>query len=123
MPEVWPATLPTKFNETDYTEGVANNLLRSQMDYGPAKIRRRTSANPRPVSGSMQMTNEQLEDLITFVDTTTLGGSLPFDFPAQRGGGTWLARFGNEGLPTWKPNGYMDDEVAWTVTMKLEILP
>jgi hypothetical protein len=123
MPETWPATLPTKFNETDYTESVANNLLRSQMDYGPAKVRRRTSSNPKPVSGSMQMTNEQLEDLITFVETTTLGGALAFTFPAQRGEGTWLARFGNEGLPTWKPNGYMDNEVAWTVNMKLEILP
>jgi hypothetical protein len=116
MPELWPVTLPQKFNENDYTEAVANNLLRSAMEYGPAKIRPRSTSGPRPVSGSMQMNTTQL-------NVSTLGGSLAFTFPNQRGAGTWLARFGNDGLPTWKPNGYMDGEQAWSVTMKLEILP
>jgi hypothetical protein len=123
MPEIWPSTLPQGFLENDYTEAVANNVVRSQMDYGPAKVRRRTSSNPRPVSGSMVMTSTQLAALETFVNTTTLGGSLPFNFPAQRGGGTWLVRFANEGLPTWRFHSYNEGETSWQVSLKLEVMP
>ena len=124
MPETWPTDLPTRFSQDTYSEAIPDNLIRSQNDNGPANIRRRSTAVPIPVSGSMLMSSAQLETLVEFVNTTVMGGALPFTFPAHRGGDPWLVRFAEKGLPSWVPSGFdEDDEQAWDVNFGLEILP
>ena len=41
------------------------------------------------------MTYAQLASLETFVNTTTIGGTLAFTFPDQKGGADVLCRFGD----------------------------
>jgi hypothetical protein len=114
---VWPATLPTAFPRGDLSTGLGDGRLRSQTDAGVAKLRRRFSYVPYPLSGSMVMTLAQLATFRSFVETDLQGGILPFEFPAQDGTGTWVVQFGDK-LPTWSPMG-----VLWKVSLDLVILP
>lgn len=52
--------------------------IRTQMDYGPAKVRRRTSSDVVPVAGQITISASQRDTLLEFYTTTTAGGSLPF---------------------------------------------
>lgn len=119
MPETWPGTLPTKFLVDAYQEGFAENRLRSDMDRGPAKVRRLSTTAPRPLSGAMAMTTTELAALRTFFDSTTAMGSLSFWFPSQVDNGPMLlCRFG-ENPPSWT---YMSLDL-WRIELELEVLP
>ncbi|KFC73192.1 hypothetical protein FG93_01936 [Bosea sp. LC85] len=119
MADTWPATLPQKLQSDDYSEQEAENRIRSANDVGPAKVRRRTTANVQPVSGSLIMSLDQKALLKSFVSETLLGGALPFWFPNPNGGADWLVRFADGGLPTWAPFG----AIEWRASFKLEVLP
>lgn len=118
MVDAWPATLPQCLPLDNQQEGMANNLIRSQPDTGPAQVRRRSSAAPRAWSGMVVLTRAQLAILRDFVEVTLLQGSLPFSFPATSEAGTWLVRFADNGLPKWRRVG-----PKFSVTLQLEILP
>ncbi|WEX07368.1 hypothetical protein [Chelativorans sp. AA-79] len=77
----WPFTLPQSMRLSGFNRGLPDNRLRSQNDVGPAKVRRRASLAPYPISGDMIMTREQWGLLADFVNRTTGGGTLPFYFP------------------------------------------
>ena len=74
----WDASLPQRLLVKSYSESPADVLLRTSMDFGPAKVRRRGTAGPRPVSGSIIVTAAELATFKTFFNTTLLGGSLRF---------------------------------------------
>lgn len=95
----WPSTVPSCFILGSQNENIGDGLLRSQMDTGPAKIRRRSSAMPSTLSGSIKMSGAEIDALKAFVVGTLMGGALPFNFPNQRGG-TSLVRLA--AMPTWQ---------------------
>jgi hypothetical protein len=109
MTDAWPASLPQAFEQSGYGEGVADMLIETPTDAGPPITRRRSTAAPRFANGSMVITSAQLSALKTFFNTTLLGGSLPFTFPAQVDAGSpsvdWLVKFTRNGLPKWVPVG------------------
>ena len=115
---VWPATLPQRMDVDGYQESLGDGRLRSQSDAGPAKVRRRFSAVPRPLSVSTELTSAQLATFKTFVVTTLAGGTLPFQMPAQSGTGTWIVQFAQT-MPGWTaiPGG------RWRLSLDLVILP
>jgi hypothetical protein len=117
MAEAWPDGVPHCFTADSLAVGLADGRIRSQTDTGPGKVRRRSSAMVKDMTGTLIMTYAQLTALETFVDDTLLGGSLPFSFPDQRGN-TILVRFADK-LPSWSRYGmgYV------SVDMSLEILP
>lgn len=118
MVDVWPATLPQYMLVDGYAQGLGDGRLRSQTDAGPAKVRRRSSAMPKPLQGRMIMDGAQLADLQTFVDMTLMGGSLTFTFPDPVTGSSVLVRFSAD-LPSWQSRGADN----WFVSLDLEILP
>lgn len=77
---VWPTTLPTELLQRGYNQSAADVLLRSELDTGPAKVRRRYTAGVQPVTGNTVLSESQLGTLRTFYDTTLLGGSLRFSW-------------------------------------------
>jgi len=121
----WPsaANLPQYLRLQGYAQANDGGVIRSPMGYGPAKLRRRTTAVVQRVSGSLTLTATEKDNLITFYDTTTEGGVLPFNWfdflngldssphdeveyrfaaPPQYttlGGGLWLASLLFEVLP------------------------
>ena len=112
----WPATLPYPALNT-LKETPPNNAIRTQMDKGPDKVRRRTTANVRPLSFTLKLTPVQLETLDTFYVTTTASGVDEFDYTHPRTGDSVTARFVS-------PPDYAESEgVIYNCSVSLEILP
>jgi len=114
---VWPTTLPQQLFVTGYNQSFADTTIKSEMDAGPAKIRRRFTAGVEPVSGTMIMTETQLSTLATFYNTTLLGGSLRFSWtkpPAH----TTACEMRFTAPPSWtKVEGEFEAQLS------LEVLP
>ncbi len=113
---VWPATLPQNMLMRGYAEASKDNVIASQNDIGPDKLRRRATAAVRPVAGSVVLDDDQLEILRDFIADTIGDGALAFTFPAQSESGTWLVRLR-------EPVGIAPFGLRWQVTLALEILP
>jgi hypothetical protein len=114
----WPASLPQSPLIESYEESRPKTKLRTQMDFGPAKMRRRFTANAYPVKATMELATTDTLTLDTFHDTTLAGGVLPFTLTHPRTGVTVNFRFVTE--PAYTPT---DDPAAWIVKLDLEIIP
>ena len=116
---IWPAGLP-QVVEKGFTESMGLNVLRTPMDAGPAKMRRR-SLKPTVMNVSFLLTTAQVSTLETFV-FTTLNGTARFGFPHPRKGTQVEARIvpGQDGsyyTLSYRAPGY------YGVALQLEILP
>jgi hypothetical protein len=113
---LWPVTLPQIFEQSGYKETLPDMMIRTKMDTGPAKVRKRFTAAPYSMSGNMRMTKAQTDDLDTFYLTTTNGGADAFTFIHPRKGTTLSCRF--MGAP-----GYISLEHDFNVSLSFEVLP
>jgi hypothetical protein len=94
MPISWPSSgLPTAFLESGYSEQRADNSISSPTDVGPGLTRRRGTAAPWFFQAQMLMTSAQWETLLTFFQTTTAYGALPFSLTQPRTNGSVTAQF------------------------------
>ncbi len=98
-----------------YKESPPDLSMRSAMDTGPDKVRRRSSNGPRPVSFNLFLTDAQRIILDDFYTTTTASGSFSFDFTHPVSHSTVTARF--TAPPDFAANGEF-----WNVNVALEIL-
>ena len=112
----WPSTLPQKFEQDGYSEDLADNTIRSEVDVGPAKVRKRYTAGVDVVSGKMHLTADQVDTLKTFYRTDTEGGSLKFNFDHPTENKTMECRF-------TKPPGIVPLAHEFEGNIELEILP
>lgn len=119
MVSVWPETLPQKLLVDGYSQSAANTLLRSEMETGPAKQRRRFSAGVVPLSGKLILDWDELDILRAFYDTTLIGGSLRFIWkdPIDQLSGNAQMRFTSP--ITWTTYG----AGLFSVSLSLEIMP
>lgn len=69
---VWPTSLPRAPHVDGYSETGGPSVLRSPMDQGPAKQRRRC-AKPPQLECVFRMTSAQVETFEGFVNDTLLG--------------------------------------------------
>ena len=116
MGTAWPGTLPDYLLLENSAGAFGDNTIRSKMDAGPAKLRRRSTAMPDTYTGSQILTSSQLADLETFYKTTLVGGSLTITWKHPRSRAACDMRFLSP--PTWAPRGKY-----WIATYQLEILP
>lgn len=107
----WPSDIPV--SKDNYIEEPPNNVIRSDMGVGPAKIRRRTILNVRNVSFTLCLTSSQMT---TFDSFYLSNDAIAFDFTNPRTNTTVRARF--RSAPS-----YSLDESHWRVGVELEILP
>jgi hypothetical protein len=115
----WPTTLPQS-PQKDFQETVGINIIRTDMDRGPAKQRVR-GGRPSQLSMSFIMTNAQTIDLQSFL-LNDLKGTKRFNFTHPRLGTTVECRIVPQGdgefyTLQYKAPGY------WQVNLKFEILP
>ena len=116
----WPVTLPQTPLNGSFTESVGFNYIRTPMDSGPAKIRKR-SGRASPMSMSFMMTNTQLGYLKTFVETT-ISGVARFYFDHPRTGSTMEVRI----VPSSDGALYSIDQATpthYVVSLSMEQLP
>lgn len=112
----WTTSIPQKFLLEGYAEKARDTMLRTEMELGPAKVRRRTTAGVREINGSMIMTPTELASFITFYQTTLKDGSLRFSMNEPVSGASCEMRF--TASPAWDRRG-----LNYYVQMQLEILP
>jgi hypothetical protein len=76
---LWPTSLP-QTPLLGYSESGGSSTIRTTLDVGPAKTRRRYTAAPVNYAFSLHLSGAQLSILDTFYETTTGFGSVPFDW-------------------------------------------
>jgi len=113
----WPSTLPQSAQIKAYSQSANDNVIRSTMGYGPAKLRRRTTTIIQTVNIVLTMTDTQKDTLITFYGTTLSDGTLEFDWTDHLNSGTVSYRFTAPIM--W--SSYGGD--LWNATLALEIVP
>ena len=126
---VWPPALPQSPIANGYKESMPSNLLRSEAEYGPAKVRGRGGAKPVKVTASYILSTEEAEILDRFVYDSIGGGAVCFDWPRPRfstyheGIKYVRARIvpSSDGLYTKSSVGNTVD--YWQVELTLEIFP
>ena len=69
---VWPVSLPQSPSPSGYSESGGPNILRTPMDAGPAKMRRRAK-RPDHVQCTFPMTKAQVATFETIVNDTIRG--------------------------------------------------
>ncbi|MHB8109755.1 MAG: hypothetical protein ACYDHW_06955 [Syntrophorhabdaceae bacterium] len=114
----WPGTLPQRLLISGYGESLPNTLLRTSMDMGPAKQRRRGAAGATPINGKLILTSTERTAFLTFFNTTLLGGSLRFSWVDPVDGVT-----ANEMRFTETPSISAISGNLFEVNMSLEIMP
>ena len=113
----WNVDLPTKLFVAGYGQSFPALTIKSDMDVGPAKVRRRFTAGVEPVAGTMIMTAAQLATFETFYNDTILGGSLRFSWtkpPVH----TVACEMRFTEVPSWTKV-----EGEYEVSLSLEVLP
>ncbi len=81
----WPTSLPQFVLTRNYKETAPDLVIRTQMDAGPAKVRRRFTAGVRPMEAMLVLTEDQLIVLDNFYLSDCQGGALSFTWTYQRG--------------------------------------
>ena len=114
----WPSTLPQRFLAADYSDTLPDNVIKTQMDSGPPKRRRKTTANIRIISGSMIMTTAQWNSLVTFFQDT-LNETLPFNLPEPGNDEGGLLNVVFSGPPQRQYFG----PGRWHVALRFEVQP
>jgi len=92
----WPLTLPQVLLVQNYAETPPSNVIRTQMDQGPPKVRRRSTDAQRLFSGTMILTEDEVAIWEDFY-YNTIQEVLPFDFPHPRTGATISVTVNNNG--------------------------
>lgn len=115
----WPATVPDYLMKDALSETLPNNTIRSNMEVGPAKVRRRGTSAVRPISGKIRLAASQAADLDTFYSATTQCGSIQFDWKHPRTREVVNMRFVSP--PVIVPYGTEGNR--WAASLQLEVLP
>ena len=116
---IWPSGLP-QCVRTNYTETQGVLLLRTPMDAGPAKMRRR-GQKPTMLNVTFTMSNSELSTLENFAKNT-VKGTARFGFPEPRSGNIIEVRFSPSGDGDLYSLAYLGPNL-FTVSMTLEVLP
>jgi len=112
----WPTSLRDLWLKDGFREVPPKNMLRTGMDIGPAKVRRRTTANVRPFFGQMFLTPALVVVLDDFFVTSTKSGTLTVELKHPRTGAIGTYRFVTE--PQYAPHNR-----GSIASIQLELLP
>ena len=114
---VWPSALPRHVGISSYQERFAETALRTPMEAGIAKLRRRYTAAPRQFDMSIRMSAEQVSLLCDFFEDTCAGGTLAFDWLHPRTTAPATFRFIDA------PRVSASSPISFLVALKLEEMP
>jgi hypothetical protein len=114
----WPSNIPSSPLLSSYDEREdEDNLLRTEMEIGPAKVRPQQSSSIPKLSFDIMMTSAEVSLFKTFYRTTLSNGSLPFDFLHPQENVTLTFRF----MPPYPRYKTASDQ--YLVAMNVEIIP
>ncbi len=118
----WPTSLPQKPLVDGYSRDVPNNLIRSSMDTGSDKVRKRGAGKPQVIKATYAMTAAQRNTLEDFICKSIAYGAICFNLPHPETGKLVRARLkaASDGVCTFSP--YKDTR-WWQTTLTFEIWP
>lgn len=117
----WPSTLPEW--QLPLSLQAKSGVIRTEMDTGPAKVRKRFTAVPVGFQTEMSITGSQRTTLDTFFHDTLGEGALSFDRPDPRTDLTESFRFLAPPQYRQIAGGDDPDDRQYRVSMNLEKLP
>lgn len=110
----WPVTLPNYVLESGYQEQLPKNVVETDMEGGPPKVRRRFTKTFRRFNVAQVMDYTQVATFEAFYNTTCASGSLPFDWVHPRTQSSMSFRFtGNP--PSYQPFGGQYVRVSYSL--------
>lgn len=120
----WPASLPQSL-DGPIQKRRDSGMIRSDMDTGPAKQRRRFTAVVKYYSGSMLMTGDQVATFEAFYSDELGEGALSFDGleNPETGSTTGSMRFREDPEFTSVHGAANAGDRLWRVNMEIEVLP
>ena len=80
MAQPWPGSIPQNVNLGGFGLEVGETLIRTEMETGPTKVRRRFTDSVDAVACSMWLTLAQYTTFRNFYDVTLNGGAERFEF-------------------------------------------
>lgn len=113
----WPISLQDVVNRDSFSLKIGDTTIRSNMDIGPDKVRRRMTKSVDNLSVSIWVTSAQYTTLYNFYDITLNGGVETFTFDHPITGVATDFRFISP--PEFRPVGFN----TYEVNMAWEILP
>ena len=119
MAQAWPLNVPNILQQSGFSYSRQSGVIRTDMDTGPAKVRRRFTAVVKKYRGQLIMTRTEFSTFETWFETIIMMGSLTFMFPDPLDTVTLVEfRFDTSSDPwTAAPAGDTDDMI---VTLNLE---
>jgi len=102
MPINWPAYLQDFLNAA-FSNDIGETVLRTEMDIGPAKLRRRFTHSIDTYGTEITIYQDTMTLFKTFFNTDLNGGVTPFYFEDPTSGNLETFRF--VGTPRISPNG------------------
>lgn len=115
--QTWPSTLPQRPRPDGYKENLGTADIRSSVEVGPAKVRKRYTKRIPIYEWSFDMSLTQVAALEAFYDLIGLRGTFDFTGGDPRTGSAYTYRF-LEG-----PNITHEGGENWSVHCKVEKLP
>lgn len=117
MNPVWPVELQKYINTDSFNYAYGSTVLRSEMDLGPAKVRRRATKSVDMIDGAIDLPMVDFTIFDYFFRTQVNGGARVFDFAHPITRATIQVRFKTE--PQIKAKG----GTTFVVSMSLEVMP
>ena len=101
-----------------FSETAPTLAVRSPMDVGPAKVRRRATAGVTQLKCAFRLSAAQRGSLLTFWETTLAAGALSYSWTHPISGAGITCRI-------VEPPGFTQAAggVSWVATVTVEILP
>lgn len=119
---IWPAELPQAPQRDGYSDTAPDQLLRSEMESGPVKVRRRGTAKPHVAACTYVFTDAEAQVFETFALDTLAGGALAFDW--------WHPVLGRYVRARLVPTGdglfarsYFGSTLSWQYSLSFEYWP
>jgi hypothetical protein len=115
---IWPIDLPQAVAQDGYQETRVPNTIRSPVDQGRPKARRRYTASIQSFNIRLLLTEDQADLLDDFYEDTTAAGSLEFDWVHPRTQAAAVCQFSGDPPVTTAAGGLM-----YNVAFTMIILP
>lgn len=119
----WPGTLPQDLLLEGLGKQREPGTIRSQMETGPAKVRRRTTAPVVRLSGQLVLTGTQVGTLETFHNSTLGEGADSFTWTDPEDDGTVTLRFVQPPAYSAVAGHGTPGSRLWAAQLELEIIP
>jgi hypothetical protein len=116
----YPSSLPKPLPVSGKPQ---SGVIRTQMDVGPDKVRRRSTAIVNPMAFTIQVSGTQFTTFRNFFHTTSLEGSIEFNMADPWDDSTQEFRFTQTYDWVIVTGGSNPDERVFQITIYMEKLP